>query len=114
MADYYEKDNANIKKYNQRLITKNEAFVKEIKQLRYQLKEKDKLIENLKTTAAIKAKEMPKKPNQADIPASSGQQVPQTQQQPPAQQKGKEGKKGDEVKKGEEGKKGGEGKKGDK
>ena len=48
LADYYEKDNANVKKYNQELITKNEAFVEEIKQLRYQLKEKDKLIENLK------------------------------------------------------------------
>ena len=66
LADYYEKDNANIKKYNQELINKNETFVEEIKQLRYQLKEKDKLIENLKTISAIKAKEMPKKPNQGE------------------------------------------------
>ena len=62
LADYYEKDNANIKKYNQDLINKNEAFVEEIKQLRYKHGEKDKLIDNLKTIAAVKAKEMPKKP----------------------------------------------------
>ena len=79
--------NANSKKYNQDLINKNEAFVEEIKQLRYKHSEKDKLIENLKTIAAVKAKEMPKKPNQADTPASSSNQVPQTPQQPPAQQK---------------------------
>ena len=125
LADYYEKDNANIKKYNQELSGKQQAFVDEIKQLRWKLDDKEKLIENLKRIAQIKAKEMPKKPQQDNTPASSSNQVPQTPQQPPAQQppaqqKGKdEGKKGDEAKKGDEskkeaeGKKGGEGKKGE-
>ena len=98
LADYHQKDNANIKKYNQELIGKNEAFVDEIKQLCWKNDDKDKLIENLKTIAQIKAKEMPKKPEQVNTPASSSNQVPQTPQQPPAQQKGKdEGKKGDEA-----------------
>ena len=113
LADYYEKDNANIKKYNQELINKNEAFVEEIKQLRWKSGEKDRLIENLKTISQIKAKEMPKKPEQTRTPASSSNQVPQTPQQPPTPQKGKEeGKKGDENKKEPEGKKEAEGKKG--
>ena len=46
LADYYEKDNANIKKYNQELTGKNQAFVDEIKQLRWKNDDKDKLIEN--------------------------------------------------------------------
>ena len=74
LADYYEKDNANIRKHNQELINKNEAFVEEIKQLRWKSGEKDKLIENLKTISRIKAKEMPKKPEQPH----THQQVPAT------------------------------------
>ena len=56
LAELYEKDNNNIKKYNQELITKHEASAEEIKQCRLKLTEKEKIIETLKAKSTAKPK----------------------------------------------------------